>query len=408
MPKRVCWKKGMRLTDEVLRLSDDCHALQLGHAFVLAAAGRFGLLPSVRQFELSVNISKGIADVEAINCQAITRGGDLIDAQYDTRYTNTFDTRVQIPDLADCTEYILVIATERRWQEMGDGLEAPVYSFRFQTLDTPIPDNALPIGHIVDDYGWRMDDLDFVPPCLYVSAHRKYVEIADRFREILGQIDARAHGLANGSGRDAVRIFWPLTQAIRITMDKERDTLTPMTLLGNVQKCVSAFTCACELDENLELADAEAFTAYVNAPYDYKDTYQRIKEGLEICFAISEKVEKLQAAPRVEKLRNATAPVISEDQLMQNCRSKSISLKVTNYSPDAMVLYSVDGGEPSKRLPRTSTIMLENGFNKMKVPESDRQVTVRLKAVANGVESNTNTFTVTLHKDYRSWEGYEI
>lgn len=398
----------MRLTDEVLRLSDDCHAQQLGSAFALAAAGRFGLMTSVRQFELSVNISKGIADVEALNCQAITRGGDLIDAQYDTRYTNAFNTRLQIPESVDNTDYILVIATENRWQKTAEGLETPVYSFRLLPTDTPIPNNALPIGHIVNDYGWRMDDQDFVPPCLFVSSHRKYIELADKFREVLEQIDTKARGLANGSGRDAVRIFWPLIQSLRITIDKERDTLTPMDLLGNVQKCVSAFTCACKLDENLELGDAEAFAAYVNAPYDYKDTYQRIKEGLDICFTISGKVDKLQTAPRAENPRVTLAPVIPKDQLFQNCRSKSISLKVTNYSPDATVLYSVDGGEPSKRLHRTGTIILESGFNKMKVPEPDKQVTVRLKAVANGVESNTNIFEVTLHKDYKSWEGYEI
>lgn len=96
MTKRICWKKGMRLTDEVLKASDDSSAQFVGHALALAAAGRFGLLPSSRPFGISLNITKGFVDVESLDCLAITRGGDLIDIQYDTLYTGAFDSRVQI------------------------------------------------------------------------------------------------------------------------------------------------------------------------------------------------------------------------------------------------------------------------------------------------------------------------
>ena len=52
--------------------------------------------------------------------------------------------------------------------------------------------------------------------------------------------------------------------------------------------------------------------------------------------------------------------------------------------------------------------VFENGFNKHKAPEPDKNVVIKLKAVANGVSSEVVSYTVTLHKDYRIWDGYEI
>ncbi len=43
----------MRLTDDVLRASDNSTAEFISNALALAAAGRFGLFPSASPFELS-------------------------------------------------------------------------------------------------------------------------------------------------------------------------------------------------------------------------------------------------------------------------------------------------------------------------------------------------------------------
>ena len=53
----------MRLTDDILKASDDCTTELVGNALALAAAGRFGLFPSSSPFELSLNINNGIVDV---------------------------------------------------------------------------------------------------------------------------------------------------------------------------------------------------------------------------------------------------------------------------------------------------------------------------------------------------------
>ena len=128
MTKRICWKRGMRLTDQILRASENCSEEFLGKAFILATAGRYGLFPSSYPFELSLNISKGIVDVESLRCLAMTRGGQLIDVDYDTRYTSSFDTRVQIPDSKNEKEFFLTInAHLGEWRERNDGYEERMF-----------------------------------------------------------------------------------------------------------------------------------------------------------------------------------------------------------------------------------------------------------------------------------------
>ena len=154
MTKRICWKKGMRLTDDILRASGNCTVELVGNALALAAAGRFGLFPSTSPFELSLNISNGIVDVELLNCLAVTKSGSLIDVHYDTKFTNSFDTRVQIPEGSGDKEFILTInADSEQWKEVNDGYEEPIYSFSLVTPNNPLPATSLPIARIVDEYG---------------------------------------------------------------------------------------------------------------------------------------------------------------------------------------------------------------------------------------------------------------
>ena len=389
MVKRICWKKGMRLTDEVLRASDDSTIELVGNSLALAAAGRFGLLPSTH-FDLSVNISKGLVDVESLNCTAVTKSGNVIDAHYDTKFTNSFDTRIQIPEGNGEKEYVLTINYTGQWKDSNDGYEEPIYTFSLMASNSSIPSNSLPIARIVDEYGWRMDEIDFVPPCLFVSSHQKYNE---------------AKNLLHSNGKDIIRVFWPIVQQLMITVNKEQDLMTPMGLLANVQKCVSAFTCACELDDYIDLADADRFRNYIYAPYNYKDSYQRIKEGLDLCFSINEKVSKLNEGPQVPS--TIEAPTIANSQLIKRCTNSKARIQVTNNVSGATVYYSIDGNEPSHSL-KGQDIQLESGFNNLRKREPDKIVMVKLKAVLNGIESNTNTYEITLQKDIERWTGIEI
>ncbi len=407
MTKRICWKKGMRLTDDILRASDNASAELVGKSLILAAAGRFGLYPSSHPFEFSLNINQGYVTIESLTCLAITKDGHLIDARYDTMYTNVFDTRVFLPEDYAEQEYILTINVEpSQWKDTNDGFEEPEYSFSVIAVNSPVPPNAMPIAHIVNDYGWRLDETDFVPPCLYVSSHWKYMEQMNQFLDTLHAIDSKMHRLIHSESKNAIRIFWPVIQQLMITVDKERDTMTPMSLLGNVQKCASAFYCACEMDDYLDLTDAEDFHNYIYAPYDYKDAYQRIKEGLNFCFSINDKIDRMGTS---ETRSNETieAPTIDSSQLLKKCtRDKDkVRIPINNNTPGATVYYTTDGSEPSEYSDSGQLISLSGGFNALRKREPDKIYTVKVKAVKNGTSSRTNTYEITLQKDIANWDG---
>lgn len=394
----------MRLTDEILKASDNSMTELVVNSLALAAAGRFGLLP-LMQFDLSVNISKGIIDVESLNCTAITKGGHLIDAHYDTKFTNSFDTRIQIPEGSSEKEFVMTINYTGQWQDSNDGYEEPVYTFSLMAPNSPIPAKSFPIARVVEEYGWRLDDIDFVPPCLFVSSHPKYVELLKKFAGVLSEIDNKVKNLLHSDGKDAIRIFWPVVQQLMITINKEQDLMTPMGLLANVQKCVSAFTCACELDDYLNLADADVFSNYVYAPYNYKDSYQRISEGLDLCFSISEKISKLSESSQAPSA--IEAPTIDNSQLIRRCTNSKAMVQITNNVPGATLYYSIDGSEPSRSL-NGQTLQIDSGFNNSRKREPDRVIEVKVKAVLDGVSSSTNTYLVTLQKDVDRWTGIAI
>ena len=403
----------MRLTDEIMRASDESTEEMLGKALIMATAGRLGLLPTTHPFELALNINNNTIDIESLYCLGVTKGGDLIDIQYDTRYSNYLNATVTIPEIPGVEEYILTVnAMPGQWKETCDGFEEPLYTFSLISPDNPISEHSLPIGRIVDDYGWRVDDVGFVPPCLFVKSHWKYEELLIRFSDVLATLDTKSKAAVASEARNVIGIFWPLVQQLRITVGKEVDLMTPMALLAQVQKCVSAFTCACDMDDTLELTDAKMYRSYVLAPYTYKEAYQRIKIGIDICAAIGEKVDKLaesrprQESPRVDPARPA-APTIQPSQLRQECATSETALPVSYNIPNATICFTTDGSEPnanSQRASRTRngfTVKFDNGFRKEKGKEEDKRARIKIIAVVDGISSLSNSYDILLHKSLK-------
>lgn len=304
MPKRISWKKGMRLTDEVLRASDACTAEYISQALRMAGNGRLGLLPSSRPFKVQLSITKGFVDVEALDCLAITTGGNLIDAHFDTKFTNTFESRVQIPAVSDANEYILTInALPDNWHESADGYMEQDYTFSLLDAKSTLPDTAMPIARIINDNGWQEDAANFVPPCLCIAAHSKFEELHSKFLQILTSIDDTTRKtLKDTCVRTAISIYWPVVMQMMSTANTEHDAMTPQRLMACVQRVVGSFAMACELDELINLEDAAIFRNYSLSPYNYRIAYIRIKQGLGMCYSISEKVEKfslLKPEPKI-------------------------------------------------------------------------------------------------------------
>jgi len=301
MPKRISWKKGMRLTDEVLSAADACAAEHINKALILGAAGRFGLLPSTKPFLLQMSVAKGFVDVEALDCLAITRGGYLVDVHFDTKFTNTFDGRVQIPGHEDEKEYILTInVSPDEWRDTPDGYREPIYSFALVSAKTAVPDNAMPIGRIVNDEGWREDNVQFVPPCLYLVSHPRFEELHAQFISLLRNIDESTRAQIETGAHAAITVYWPVVMQMLVKANTEHELMAPQSLLSCVQRVVGAFTMACELDEVLSLEDAQVFRNYARAPHNYRNVYIRIKQGLGMCYAITQKIEKFSLLKKEE------------------------------------------------------------------------------------------------------------
>lgn len=405
MSKRISWKKGMRLTDEILSMSDNCTSELIGKALVLSAGGNFGLFPNSRPFSLSLDINKNIIDVVSMNCLGITRDGTLIDVNYDTNYTNSFDTRTLIPGSNEDAVFILCVSSTGEWRDTNDGLCEPAYSFNIIDENTSVPANSLPIARIVyDEYCWRMDEIDFVPPCLFVSSHDKYEELYSRFKQLLGKLDTILPHKFITEQKEALKIYWPIVQQLAITIDKEKYFMSPMMLLGSIQKCISGFVLACSLDDYITLGDPEIFQNYVRTPYSYKNVYKKIKEGLELCTSISVKIDGFEAEEPAPKPGPAlSAPTLSSDQLNQSTKTGRIKLTVGNVFDGAELYYSVDGSEPSILSKKGSVITVDPHFKSDKNPEPDKQMTIKLRYKYNGSYSSIGTYQINVHKDYKSY-----
>ena len=405
MSKRISWKKGMRLTDEILSMSDNCTSELIGKALVLSAGGNFGLFPNSHPFSLSLDINKNIIDVVSMNCLGITRDGTLIDVNFDTNYTNSFDTRTVIPGSNEDAFFILCVSSTGEWRDTNDGLCEPAYSFNIIDENTSVPANSLPIARIVyDEYCWRMDEIDFVPPCLFVSSHDKYEELYSRFKQLLGKLDTILPHKFITEQKEALKIYWPIVQQLTITIDKEKDFMSPMMLLGSIQKCISGFVLACSLDDYITLGDPEIFQNYVRTPYSYKNVYKKIKEGLELCTSISVKIDGFEAEEPAPKPGPAlSAPTLSSDQLNQSTKTGRIKLAVGNVPDGAELYYSVDGSEPSILSKKGSVIIVDLHFKSDKNPEPDKQMTIKLRYEYNGSHSSIGTYQINVHKDYKSY-----
>ena len=399
MAKRILWKKGMRLTDEVLMLSDKCTEELVSKGLVLGACGRMGLMPSIRKFNISIDINNDVVDVVSVDCIGLTRNGRLIDVQYDTNYTNSFDSRVIIPSQNTGMKYYLCISVLDDIRDTNDGLCENLYGFILVDENSPVSDNSLPIARILyDEYCWRSDEMDFLPPCLYIRSHSKYEELAGSFLHILKDINSGLPQQLYTEKKDAVKIFWPLVQQIMISMDKELDTMTPMAFLSNIQKLVSAFYCACSLDENITVSNPAQYISFINATCNYRNVYELINEGVNLSYSINEKLKNFSAEPVFNEQRQLPAPSIDNSQLHQVVRSGSVKIRITNNAPESTIYYTTDGSKPNQSSKVGDSIVVESGFKDDRHKESPKDITIKVVAYKDGIFSEVKTFVLQLKK----------
>lgn len=397
----------MRLTDETLRMSDAFHAELVERALLLSSAGRFGLLPALRPFKVALDFNRNTFVVVSMDCLALTKGGQLLDISFDSTFSGDGSVCLPLPDSVGEEAFLLVVSPTDEWKDTHDGGCEPVYRFGILGENVPLPDDAFPVARIVEDMGWREDDRDFIPPCLFVSSHPAYVSFRDSFVELLGRMDDLVRNRLVTDSGEARRVFWPEVRRLSIVMDKETQTMTPMSFFARVQECVSAFFCACTLDDGLRLSEAERYQDYIRTPYNYKEVFLKIRAGIVL---IADICSKLEALP-VETERVAEAPqdpfIPSEKQHLAAV-TNDVRVEVLGIPAGTTCYYSIDGSAPSTPLEDGRYVCLNPGFNKTRGREQDRHYPIQLQAVKNGEPGNIVKVDVIVSKNIDVWKGFQI
>ena len=292
MSRKITWKKGMRLSPEVFIAADNAYEDTLHMAALLTSAGRLGLFTTYKPFELSVNINNNTLEVTSLSCHGVTRSGKIVDIEFDSNYSNTFDTRITIPAHHESDAYLLVVKMyAREWREVDEMYSESKYTFELLGVNSKIDDDSLPIGCIVNQYGWRLNEIDFVPPCLYLSAHPMYMNQLGRIQSLAKDIWVKCIQADRCEARILLSEVCLAISRVAIRLDKERDTLTPNQLYAEVQNFVSAFVLGCRLDCHINLENQEPFLQYMQKPYDLRNVYKDIEQGCELLCMIAQKME---------------------------------------------------------------------------------------------------------------------
>lgn len=317
MPLKVTWKKGMRLSTDVFDALDVSIDENLRLSNILSTGGRFGLIPTKKPFELSINVSNNIVEVVSLSCHGVTKSGKIVDIEFDSNFTCTFDARVSLPQQKGDNAFLLVIKLhDKQWREVDEMYSEPKYSFELIGENCAIDSDSLPIGLLVNQFGWRLDETEFVPPCLYINAHPMFIDQAIRAKLVLKSISDKCQASRNCVARHLLGTIWPAVEYNCINIDKSQETLTPAALFASLQKVVAAFVIGCSIEERITLENADPFIAYRLKPYNLRNIFRDIKRGLELCSEISAKMDAVcamtavrempEAAPQAEKPKPKT------------------------------------------------------------------------------------------------------
>lgn len=415
---RVNWRKGMRLTDELFTYTDRGNYNLIQEAMALSAAGRFGLCPHSTPFTLQYNLSPNSIEVISIDIIAITRGGRLIDACFDARSSNDPSVPIQLPPSAPegATFLFTIHAPADRWQDRPDGTQQPLYTYALIGETTPLPEDALPLLRLkYANKAWTIEDNDFVPPCLFISAHPMFTEMAQRFLQLLRSLNGYAYKSLQSAYREAILYIWPTLQQLYIQVEKETDLMTPMQLLSAQQRCVSAFVCGCEVG-NVDISEPQPMLQFINATSSYKNIYALLRQGLDLCYGIAEKLDRMSKvmpeAPApipVETPKPAPAsPTLPTEALVLNLRKPTVDIMAQHPDPTATIFWTTDGSTPSSVSSSGLHLVFDSGFTEGRRPEPTRTVTVKLVAIKDGVSSQVSTYQLTLKKDVAAWGGKVI
>jgi len=294
MQKRILWSKGMRLTDDTLRTSDDFHDNITHSILPLISDGSFGLIPSPAPFLISARFIQNEMVISRLRCRGITRNGYIADIDFCDSENPRICPRIPLPENHENDFFLLVDVIPDKWDKTDESVCEQSFKYTLIPSNDNIPDTAIPVARIYYDRNWNIDDLHFVPSCLYLSSHKKYDDLLCQFKSIISTIEADLSCNDNPDCKSAKSIFWPVILQIYVRYDTDTSHLSPKMFLADIKKCIGSFYAAFSMDSHIELSEPDKYITYYRTSSDFRNIYDMIMTGLEICSEIREKVAKLK------------------------------------------------------------------------------------------------------------------
>ena len=168
-----------------------------------------------------------------------------------------------------------------------------MYTFELVGENTRLDEHSLPIGCVIKQYGWRLNETDFVPPCLYITAHPRYMEQWEKCLRLSKSIFDKCISAQNCVAKYILSCIGTAAAGIFQRIDKERDTLTPAQLYASLQQLISSFLLGCTLDDYISLENPDPYILYAQKPLDLRNIYKDIESGISLCSEIDTKMNAI-------------------------------------------------------------------------------------------------------------------
>lgn len=287
----MTWKRGMRLTSEIFNTMESSHLESARMAVSVASAGRCGLFGAADDFSVSVNVDNGIAETVELRCVGVTASGKIVDLDIRPESATNPDTRVSIPAGHEDEAFLLTVRLMEEWREIDELRSEECYRFELVREGGSLGPDSLPVGRIVNRFGWRLDETDFVPPCLYVHSHPTLMAQAARARQMAEALAEMCLASPECVARSLTGRVWSAASRLRNALDCEIQTIAPETFLVLVRGLVGEFIIGCSADSHVSLENPEPYVDYMRGVWDAGHVSRDIERGLALCAEVRGKME---------------------------------------------------------------------------------------------------------------------
>lgn len=194
---RINWMPGMELTSQTFLNMDENLDFRQQMALRAALGGnRMGLLPGAPFCNEGMFV-KNKFEIERFKCLAVLSSGRIIDVDE--------SVSLPIPMLYGSTYYLAVGVGQGQVEYEKDGVPfvRPQYEFSIRPINEIEKEDLFPVVRFMVEGGVFSFDTNFIPPCLLLSADKRFSTYIAKYIERLETLTTHAN-LEEGEGKRAL------------------------------------------------------------------------------------------------------------------------------------------------------------------------------------------------------------